>query len=139
MNVRSHITHLVTRALEEAQRGGHLPPAPAENPAIERPQNPEHGDYACSLPLKLARPMGMSPMSVAEKVVSLMPVDEALERAWAAPPGFINLSLSREWMARRVDHNAEIIAKGDHVLSNLLGKIMADVDLQLRPSSQKLR
>ena len=103
MNIKGHITHLVARALEEAQRGGHLPAAPAEDPAIERPQNPEHGDYACSLPLKLAHPMGMSPMSVAEKVVSLMPVDEALERAWAAPPGFINLSLSREWMARRVD------------------------------------
>ena len=103
MTIRNHIARLVSRALDDAQQRGLLPPTSVDDVAIERPQNPEHGDYACSLPLKLARPMRMSPMSIAEKLISSMPAEEALESVSAAPPGFINLSLKPSWLAQQVD------------------------------------
>ena len=100
---RAHVASLVRRALEDAQRDGLLPAAQAEDMAIERPQDLDHGDLACSLPLKLARPMRMNPMTVAEKLSSKIPAEGVLERVWAARPGFINFSLDRSWLASRVD------------------------------------
>ena len=103
ITIRSHVQQLVKRAVEDAQAGRLLPSSSVEEPAIERPQNPEHGDFACSLPLKLARPMRMSPIVIAEKLVSMIPVEPPLERVWAANPGFINFSLRRPWLTQQVD------------------------------------
>ena len=94
---------MVRRGLEDAQRDGLLPAVPVDEVTIERPQNPEHGDFACSAPMKLAKPMRTNPMTIAEKLVSQVPPDGALERVWAAPPGFVNFSLDRSWLARQVD------------------------------------
>ena len=101
--VRLHIEELVRTALDYAQHSGILPPGEIDAPAVERPQNPDHGDFASSLPLKLARPMRMNPMEIAEKLVPLVPTEGALEKVWAARPGFINFSLSPRWLAQRVD------------------------------------
>ena len=103
MTIRDHIATLLRQGLEDAQRDGLLPATPVEDLTIERPQNPEHGDFACSVPLKLARPMRTNPMAIAEVLVSQVPPDGAVERVWAAPPGFVNFSLDRSWLARQVD------------------------------------
>ena len=102
MNVAAELAGLVGRAVEEAQGAGALPEADVDEPVIERPQRPDHGDYACSLPLKLARPMRMRPTEIAQAVVDRAARPAWLERVWAAPPGFINFELSGEWLARQV-------------------------------------
>ena len=103
MNVKASIEQLMQRALEEGQRAGALPPAPANGVAIERPQKAEHGDFACSLPLKLAQRQRTNPMVIAETLASLVPAQEMLERVWAAPPGFVNFELKDSWLAQQVD------------------------------------
>ena len=103
MTIRDQIGQVVKNALEEAQRRELLPPASVDDPSIERPQDRQRADFACSLPLKLARPMRMNPMSIAEVFVSLIPSEGALEKVWAAPPGFINFSLNGSWLAKQVD------------------------------------
>ena len=109
MTVPQELAGLVRRALAEAQRQGTLPDADVGPPVIEQPQKAEHGDYACSLPLKLARPMRMAPMKIAQTIASLVAPEVWLERVWTAPPGFINFALSGEWLAQKVD---EIRAAG---------------------------
>ncbi|MCI0437584.1 MAG: arginine--tRNA ligase [Chloroflexi bacterium] len=103
MTIKDQITQLVKKALDDSQRSDMLPPLPPQDVAVERPQNPEHGDFACSLPLKLARPMRMNPMAIAEKLASLIPADGFLDRVWAAPPGFVNFALSDSWLREQVD------------------------------------
>ena len=103
MTVRGRVTDLLRRALERAEQTGALPAGAARDPAVERPQNPEHGDFASSLPLKLARLARRSPLSIAEDLASLAPRDEAVGAVWAAPPGFVNVSLSASWLAAQVD------------------------------------
>ena len=61
MIVREQIAELVRIALIAAQEADELPTVEVEDIAVERPQNVEHGDFATSLPLKLARPMRMNP------------------------------------------------------------------------------
>lgn len=101
--IRENIAQLVRQALSEAQTDDALPSVAVDEVAIERPQNPEHGDFASSLPLKLARPMRMNPLQIAERIAERIPHDGLLQSASAARPGFINFALSQDWLQRQVD------------------------------------
>ena len=101
--IREQIAGMVLRALSEAQASGDLPQAQVDDPAIERPNNPDHGDFSCSLPLKLARPMRMDPMSIAEKLAARVSPDDTFQCVWTARPGFLNFGFSPSWLAEQVD------------------------------------
>jgi arginyl-tRNA synthetase len=66
---------------------------------LERPAEPEHGDYATNVALRLAgtrrRPPREIAAEIAEAAAGLAPV----ERAEVAGPGFVNLFLRDEWFA----------------------------------------
>ena len=107
--VKERIAAMVRTAVEDAQRRGDLPTVDVDDLAIERPQKLEHGDFASSLPLKLARAARASPMSIAARLVSGIPAEGVVERVWAQPPGFINFALDPAWLASQVD---EILRAG---------------------------
>jgi arginyl-tRNA synthetase len=77
---------------------------------VERPQNPEHGDYASSLPLKLARTTDIAPLSIAEKVLEFLPPLPEVTKIVVVAPGFINFKLSSDWLTKQV---AAILDAGD--------------------------
>ena len=103
MTIRDEIGLIVQTALEEAQEAGALPPAQGLEAAVERPQKAEHGDFASSLPLRLARQMRMSPMVIGERIAERVRVQGPISRVWTAPPGFVNLALNPGWLASQVD------------------------------------
>ncbi len=108
------IKHKLAKALEQAvaqaQREGMLAAAALPEIILERPQNPEHGDYASSLPLKLARTNEMAPLKIAEKIIEFMPPLTEVSRTVVAAPGFINFELNSDWLAQQV---AAILDAGD--------------------------
>ena len=91
------------KALESAASSGLLPEVAVEDVAIERPQKPDNGDFATSLPLRLAREMRTSPVKIAEALVGQISAGESFDRVWAAPPGFVNFSLNAAWLAQQVE------------------------------------
>ena len=107
MIVRERIAELIRQALEEAQNADALPQVVVQDIAVERPQNAEHGDFATSLPLKLARPMRMNPMQIAERIAERLQDDDnahgLLSSAVVARPGFINFALNRSWLQAQVE------------------------------------
>ena len=103
MLTKDHIAQQISQALTAAQRESALPDVPVEEIAVERPQNPDHGDFASSLPLKLARPMRMPPLRIAEAIATRIPQGDMLAGATVAPPGFINFALQRQWLLNQVD------------------------------------
>lgn len=107
MTVRDHITKLLIEALRQAELSGVIPGGIAEDPVLERPQNSDHGDFASSLPLKLARLVQRNPLAIAKALVPYVPNDEVVDRVWAAPPGFVNVSLKESWLAAQVDRIRE--------------------------------
>ncbi len=79
-------------ALEHAFPSAHQVPV-----ILERPKNPEHGDWACNAALQLAKPLARKPRDIADAIkqaldASQNPLIEAIE---IAGPGFLNLRLSR--------------------------------------------
>ena len=107
MIVRDQIAELVRQALDSAQASDALPRVDIDDIAVERPQNSEHGDFATSLPLKLARPMRMNPLHIAERIADNLPNGsegtDLLQSATVARPGFINFTLKRSWLQEQVE------------------------------------
>jgi arginyl-tRNA synthetase len=103
LELKQRLTELLAQAAGEAQQQGKLPSVTLPDIAIERPQNPEHGDYASSLPLKLARATGVNPLTIADEIAGLIPSHPEIESIVAAPPGFINFTLKSDWLTSQVD------------------------------------
>ena len=66
---------------------------------LERPKNRDHGDYATSVALQLAKPAGMSPRAVAELLQSALLDLPEVTAVEIAGPGFINITLNRSSQA----------------------------------------
>jgi len=103
MIFKKRLAEMLEQAFARAGEKGLVGNSSLPEITIERPARPEHGDYASSLPLKLARLTGMKPMDVAAAIVDHMSPDSDLEKVAAAPPGFINFTLSKKWLNRQVD------------------------------------
>ena len=100
---KEEIIKLLKEAATEAQRRNLLPPVALPDMTMEHPQNPEHGDYASSLPLKLARAARMNPLAIAKTLASLLPLAPQIDRIEVAPPGFINFYLKNDWLTQEVE------------------------------------
>jgi arginyl-tRNA synthetase len=74
---------------EHALDTGALPPAIT----VERPRNPEHGDYASNLALQLAKKVGANPRELAGWLADALAHADGIASAEVAGPGFINLRL----------------------------------------------
>jgi arginyl-tRNA synthetase len=117
--LRKELATCLEKAIIEAQQEGSLPFAALPDIVIEHPQNPEHGDFASGLSLKLARAMEMSPLSIAERVAEHISPPPEVDRAVVAPPGFINFTLRGDWLAEQVE---SILAYGDSYADIPLGR-----------------
>jgi arginyl-tRNA synthetase len=117
--IKNEIVVLLEKAANEAQRRNLLPPIAMPEIVLERPQNPEHGDYASTLPLKLARAARMNPLTIAENLASLIQLPKEIERIAVAPPGFINFSLRNDWLTAQVE---DILSAGGEYGNVDLGK-----------------
>ncbi len=69
---------------------------------IERPKNREHGDYATSIALQLAKQLGKSPRDVAAILQQHLIAEANLSKVEIAGPGFINFTLNRASQAELV-------------------------------------
>ena len=103
MMLKQTITELLTQAIVKAQKAGKLPAVTLPEIVIERPQKPEHGDYASSISLKLARAAGTKPINIARDVASFIAPSPEIAAVTVAPPGFINFTLKDDWLIRQVD------------------------------------
>ncbi|MBP7276326.1 MAG: arginine--tRNA ligase [Kiritimatiellae bacterium] len=66
-----------------------------------------HGDYQCNAAMSAARVVRRSPRALAEEVCGAAGRHPAVASIEVAGPGFINLRLDTEWLARRMDALAE--------------------------------
>jgi arginyl-tRNA synthetase len=73
---------------------GELELAYVPEAAVERPRDAAHGDWACTLPLRLSKELGRSPREIAAVIVKHIAADASVAGVEIAGPGFINLRLS---------------------------------------------
>ena len=64
-----------------------------ETVTVERPRNPEHGDYATNIALQLGKKVGAAPRDLANELAEKLAADPGVASAEVAGPGFINIRL----------------------------------------------
>ena len=80
MSFRKQLAVILEQAFNSAREKDLLGNANLPEITIERPAKPDHGDYASSLPLKLARLTGMKPMDIAEILIKSIPSAKILKK-----------------------------------------------------------
>ncbi len=94
------------------------PAALPETVTVERPRNPEHGDYATNLALQVGKKAGANPREFAGWLVAALADADAIAAAEVAGPGFVNLRIETAAQGVMV---ANIVAAGaDYGRSSLL-------------------
>ena len=92
--MRSRIEAILHEAIEAARAAGELQVENIPDAGIERPREKEHGDWATSIAMRLAKQAKMNPRAIAEIISAHIPVGDFISSVEIAGPGFINMRLS---------------------------------------------
>jgi arginyl-tRNA synthetase len=107
-------TVLIAAAAVLTEQGLDLAALPAST-TVERPRNPEHGDYASTLAMSLAKKVGMSPRDLAQELANKLTASPGISAVDIAGPGFLNIRLdaaSTGEVARTVINSGERYGSG---------------------------
>jgi arginyl-tRNA synthetase len=96
--LEAHILGVVAQAIARGAFGGEVP----ASVKLERPKNRDHGDYATSIALQLAKAAGIAPQEVAKIIAADLTALDAITSVDIAGPGFINITLNRASQAELV-------------------------------------
>ena len=107
----AQLAELVRAAASDvlARRGLDLAALPADV-GVERPRNPEHGDYATNVAMRTAKKAGVPPRDLAGWLVEELAGRPGIASAEVAGPGFINLRLGADAQGAIV---GEVLAAGE--------------------------
>jgi arginyl-tRNA synthetase len=78
---------------------------PDADPALERPKQADHGDWATTVALRLAKPAKRPPREIAQALVDHLELPDVVEDASIAGPGFVNFRLAHRYhedLVRRI-------------------------------------
>ena len=64
-----------------------------ERTTVERPRNPEHGDYASTLALQVGKAVGVPPRELASALAERLGQVPGIKSVDIAGPGFLNIRL----------------------------------------------
>ncbi len=94
MTIRESLEVVLHQALTSAVQAGELPLDEVPLPTLERTREEGHGDWACTVAMRLARAARMNPRAIAQILVDNLPENNLIESVEIAGPGFINLTLA---------------------------------------------
>lgn len=89
------IIHTALSALDPALASTHV--------MLERPRDPDHGDWSSAIALGLAKSMRLAPRTLAEQIVAHIAPDPMITSVSIAGPGFINITLSPTYFCKQID------------------------------------
>ena len=97
-SVQSKVALAILNALEIAEKTGLINCQIPEQIILDRPKNRDHGDYATSIALTLAKAANLQPRVIAEVIIKTLNennllVPAGISKVEIAGPGFINITL----------------------------------------------
>ena len=94
MTVRNSLEDIVAAAIAASVEDGSLPLEELPAPSLERPREEAHGDWACTVAMRLAKQAHMNPRQIAQIIVDHLPANTMIDHCEIAGPGFINFTLT---------------------------------------------
>ncbi len=106
--IRDHLNALVAQAIREAQTAGELPTFDLPTVSVERPRQPEMGDYASTVAMQLARPAKLPPAKIAQIIAARIPAHAQFTVEVSG--NFVNFRLTPAFLAHEVE---AVLARGE--------------------------
>ena len=103
MTLHIEIENLLKAALQSTLNSLGNDSVESDNTFLEKTQDPIHGDFATSLPLKLCKQLKVSPIELARLLASNIPNTSILSKIEVAKPGFINFFVAHDWMCLQLN------------------------------------
>ena len=106
--IRDQIQQIVTEAIASAKVSGNLPPIDFPSVEIQRPNQPEHGDYSSNVALLAASEIRKAtgekanPRQIAQAIAEKIEPGALVGSVELAGPGFINVRLNDRWLQQSV-------------------------------------
>ncbi|CAK9891793.1 MULTISPECIES: arginine--tRNA ligase [Pseudomonas] len=101
--MKDTIRQLIQQALTQLVTDGVLPEGLTPAIQVENARDKTHGDFASNIAMMLAKPAGMKPRDLAEKLIAALPADEQVSKVEIAGPGFLNFFQNTQALASRLD------------------------------------
>ena len=101
--IGDELSQLLEGAIEEAQKSGDLPQFSIPEVTVEHPREAAHGDYATPVCLQMAHLARLAPMKIAQILLRHLLQTDFIGQVEVAHPGFINFTLSSQWLASQVE------------------------------------
>jgi arginyl-tRNA synthetase len=101
--MKDTIRKLIQQALTRLVSDGVLPPDLDVVIQVENARDRTHGDFASNIAMMLAKPAGLKPRDLAEKLRTALPDDPQINKVEIAGPGFLNFHQDHQALARRLD------------------------------------
>ncbi|MCQ4241447.1 arginine--tRNA ligase [Stutzerimonas stutzeri] len=101
--MKDSIRHLIQQALIRLTAEGVLPEGLTPAIQVENTRDKTHGDFASNIAMMLAKPAGMKPRDLAQKLIDALPADTAISKVEIAGPGFLNFFQNSAALAGRLE------------------------------------
>ena len=113
------LVDVIGNALRACVAAGTIPVTAEQLPAspvVERPKNPEHGDYATNVAMQLAKPAKTNPRALAQALADELTGTAGIASVEIAGPGFLNIRIeasAQGVLARDVVEAGDTYGRGD--------------------------
>ena len=101
--MKDTIRQLIQQALTQLVADGVLPDGLTPAIQVENARDKTHGDFASNIAMMLAKPAGLKPRDLAEKLIAALPADPQVSKVEIAGPGFLNFFQNTQALASRLD------------------------------------
>lgn len=101
--MKDSIRHLIQQALTRLTEQGVLPEGLTPAIQVENTRDKTHGDFASNIAMMLAKPAGLKPRELAEKLIAALPADASVSKVEIAGPGFLNFFQNSDALAQRLE------------------------------------
>lgn len=95
---KQELAALIRLALDQLMARNEVPLTDIPEISLEIPKDKAHGDLASNIALVLAKPAGMKPREIADKIAAILSAHQYIEKVEVAGPGFINFFLTKQWV-----------------------------------------
>jgi arginyl-tRNA synthetase len=100
--MKSVVEALLSQAIDILKQQGVIAEDISPRINLSNTKDKSHGDFASNIAMMLAKPAGMNPRELAEKIITAMPKDPRISDTQIAGPGFINFFVNDSWLEQQV-------------------------------------
>jgi arginyl-tRNA synthetase len=100
--MKSVVETLISQSIATLKQEGVLAEGVSPRINIQNTKDKSHGDFACNIAMMLAKPSGLNPRELAQKIITALPQDPRITDTQIAGPGFINFFVNDSWLEQQV-------------------------------------